>query len=332
LFLKRSPLILTFILLILFSGCFTSITKEELLKKINKGHITKNINIYINALSKKIKKEKSFNSIYCGITDFSFYNGFVKLKSNFNKITTAVKPSVNSKSLTPRPDKRLSFVKTEYKKSNGGKIAIYMVKIVPEFFDIKIHYGNNQGLTIDDIKKNKNIEVAVNGGFFEGNGSYFPIGLLFARGKKINPLSSDWDHSGVFYITSVAEDSYGICNKNSFYDSDVTEAIQSYPILVWGGKPYVLNKDDEETSRSAIALDSDGNIMIIATETGMSGGISLYEFSRALLRLNFDCRKALNLDGGSSTQLYVKGRLSLYSNYGFIGEDKVSNFLIVKKK
>jgi exopolysaccharide biosynthesis protein len=332
-FLFILPVILSVFLL---SGCFENLTKEQILKKINTANINKNINSYITDISKKVKKENPLHSIYCGITDkISSYDIFLKLNShlkNINNIKSLNTASFNSKDITPKPGKILSFIKTEYKKNDGTNIIIYMVKIVPEFFDIKIHYGNNQGLTIDDIKKNTNIEVAVNGGFFEGNGSYLPIGLLLARGKKINPISSDWTHSGIFYITSVPGDLYGICNKDVFYDTDVTEAIQSYPILVWNGKPYVLNKDGEESSRSALAIDSDGNILIIATEPRLSGGISLYEFSRALCKLNFDCRKALNLDGGSSTQLYVKGRLSLYSNYGFIGEDKVSNFLIVKKK
>lgn len=223
-------------------------------------------------------------------------------------------------------EENLSLIKTSYEKEDGTKINFYIIKINPSEYKIEIYYGNNKGIKIDDIKKDSEILAAINCGFFQE--PFLPVGLLISKGEKINDLDSYWEHTGVFYITTDQVDPYGICTKDAFYDTDVTEGVQSFPLLVWYGKPYVRYNDSEIAARSAIATDDRGNILLIATDTG----ITLYEFSRALCKMDWNCRKALNLDGGSSTQMYFKGKLSFYPATGFFQDNRVSNFLTVKKK
>ena len=234
--------------------------------------------------------------------------------------------------ITAEKSQKSALIKSEYKKSDGSKISIYTLKVDPLKYDISVLYGNRTGLTIGDIKKDENIFAAINGGFFAPGQDFHPIGLLTAEGKKINPNTDYWSYSGVFYITEDPFDPYGICTNESYYDTNVTEAVQSFPILVWNGNPYAEYKDKEEASRSAIGIDEEGNILLIATESRIKGGLTLEEFSIAISSMEIKCRKALNLDGGSSTQMYVKEELSLYSKGAIIGEDKVSNFLVIKEK
>ena len=219
----------------------------------------------------------------------------------------------------------ISLTKEVYKKSDGKELVIHLVKINPDKSQIYIYYGNNEGLTIEDlIEKEEGIEAAINCGFFQD--PFLPVGLLISGEKKITPLDSYWDHTGIFYITKDPYDPYGICTKDIFYDTDVMEAVQSFPILVWNSEPYVQYKDTKNAARSAIGIDEEGNIVLIATNYG----ITLYEFSRLLSRWNY--KRALNLDGGSSTQLYFKDRLIFYGSTGIFKDNRVSNFLVVKKK
>ncbi|MGK7934029.1 MAG: phosphodiester glycosidase family protein, partial [Microcystaceae cyanobacterium] len=64
----------------------------------------------------------------------------------------------------------------------------------------------------------------------------------------------------------------------------------------------------QKASRSAIAVDRRGNLMIVAVHHRIGGkGASLDEFAQLLQRMG--AVDALNLDGGSSTSLALGGQL-----------------------
>lgn len=66
--------------------------------------------------------------------------------------------------------------------------------------------------------------------------------------------------------------------------------------------------NQQRASRSAVALDNQGNIMFVAVHQRIGGpGPGLQEFAQILLQLG--ATDALNLDGGSSTQIYLGGEI-----------------------
>ncbi|AFZ46306.1 hypothetical protein Cyast_0326 [Cyanobacterium stanieri PCC 7202] len=66
--------------------------------------------------------------------------------------------------------------------------------------------------------------------------------------------------------------------------------------------------NQQRASRSGVALDNQGNIMFVAVHQRVGGpGPSLQEFAQILLQLG--ATDALNLDGGSSTQIYLGGEI-----------------------
>ncbi|MGY6531073.1 MAG: phosphodiester glycosidase family protein [Cyanobacterium sp.] len=66
--------------------------------------------------------------------------------------------------------------------------------------------------------------------------------------------------------------------------------------------------NQQRASRSAVALDNQNNLMFVAVHQRIGGpGPSLQEFAQILLQLG--ARDALNLDGGSSTQIYLGGEI-----------------------
>lgn len=86
------------------------------------------------------------------------------------------------------------------------------------------------------------------------------------------------------------------------------------PILLQNGQ-IVLNGEDEQfskafnqqrASRSGVAVDRDGNLLLVAVHQRVEGaGPSLTEFAQILQRLG--AMSALNLDGGGSSQIYLGG-------------------------
>ncbi|WP_242411883.1 phosphodiester glycosidase family protein [Cyanobacterium sp. IPPAS B-1200] len=88
------------------------------------------------------------------------------------------------------------------------------------------------------------------------------------------------------------------------------------PVLI-NNRQIVLNGEAEgftnafnqqRASRSGVAIDNQGNIMFVAAHQRIGGpGPSLQEFAQILLQLG--AKDALNLDGGSSTQIYLGGEI-----------------------
>jgi uncharacterized protein YigE (DUF2233 family) len=89
------------------------------------------------------------------------------------------------------------------------------------------------------------------------------------------------------------------------YDPNVTlqQALQSFPMLVFpGGAPAALENDGQRARRTAVALDRAGRLLLIVSPTS---GFTLRGLAEWLSRSDLDVDRALNLDGGSSTGLFL---------------------------
>lgn len=97
----------------------------------------------------------------------------------------------------------------------------------------------------------------------------------------------------------------------------------SYPYLIGAGPLLLLNRqivlngesekfskafNTQKASRSAIAVDNQGRILLVAAHNRIGGlGATLSEFAQLLQKMG--AVSALNLDGGSSTQMYLGGEI-----------------------
>lgn len=151
--------------------------------------------------------------------------------------------------------------------------------------------------------------VAINGGFYEDGK---PMGLVVHEGKVVNPLS-DRGGSGVLFTGPEGLD---IVAKDAWAPGPA-EALQSIDRLVDQGRNLVSPKDDP-AARSAIAIVDDAVEFIVAFDdrslSGPKGPIKLKDTSHQGLTLarfadylvqEVGADKAINLDGGVSTQMTV---------------------------
>jgi uncharacterized protein YigE (DUF2233 family) len=82
-----------------------------------------------------------------------------------------------------------------------------------------------------------------------------------------------------------------------------TQGVQSYPLLV-DYKGLVRVRDSGKTAqRTVIAIDRHGYILIMNTNAGY---FTLYDFAHFLKASSLEIDSALNLDGGTEAQLYIK--------------------------
>lgn len=188
------------------------------------------------------------------------------------------------------------------------RLSVFMAKDLPE------HYASVQA-----FRQHEHGLLAINGGFFNPNKT--PLGLRISDKQILNPLRriSWW---GVFFIQ---KQHAAITTPFEFHaKKNIEFAIQSGPRLLVAGQIPTLRPG--YANRSALGIDDKGRVIILVTE---NLPIATTDFARILKAPPFRCVDALNLDGGSSSQLYAKMPHFKLDVPGF---SQVSDAIIVKRR
>jgi uncharacterized protein YigE (DUF2233 family) len=159
--------------------------------------------------------------------------------------------------------------------------------------------------------------ITINGGFFDKN--FKPLGLRITQKKQHNPLKniSWW---GVLYIKN---NKAFLSSANQFIPSeDIDFAIQSGPRLLINGRIPTLKPGRAE--RSALGITNDGRLIVVVTD---NTPLSTTELAHIMQSSPLNCTNALNLDGGSSSQLHAEINTFRLDVHGF---SNVSDAIIVK--
>ncbi len=138
--------------------------------------------------------------------------------------------------------------------------------------------------------------IAINGGFFDQE--YHPLGLRINQQQEHNPLKyiSWW---GVFYVKDRIPHIKSV--KDFSQDNQIDFAVQSGPRLLINGQIPSLKPGYAE--RSALGITSTNKVIILVTE---NNPVSTTWLAEHMKQRPLNCVNALNLDGGSSSQLYAK--------------------------
>jgi Phosphodiester glycosidase len=140
--------------------------------------------------------------------------------------------------------------------------------------------------------------AGVNGGYFDDR--FAPVGLLIIDGRTIAPLQRARLLSGVVLA---AARGVGIVRPTEFSrHADTKSAVQAGPFLIDRGKP-VLGLESTREARRTFAATAGSRFAL-----GYCSDISLAQLA-ALLAVGFSdfkIRRAINLDGGSSSAFWFK--------------------------
>lgn len=153
------------------------------------------------------------------------------------------------------------------------------------------------GQTLDAAKwrREKKARVAINGGYFDENGH--SMGLRIVSGRSFSSLrKADW---GVLWTRGNRAHIVHTRDWNPKTRAD--QAIQCGPRLVVNGKTTDLK--NQYGRRTGVGIDRTGRILVAVAD----GNLSLPEWAAVwAARDGLNCRDALNLDGGPSSQLSLK--------------------------
>jgi uncharacterized protein YigE (DUF2233 family) len=173
---------------------------------------------------------------------------------------------------------------------------------------------------VTNLAKEQHAIIAFNGGFFDKNGK--PLGLRISNSKQENAYKniSWW---GIFSILNSNKAQIAAAYKYQA-NKDTIFAIQAGPRLIINNKIPHLRQGFAE--RTALGIDKEGNVIVVVTENLLLDTHSLAEIMQ---KEPLNCQNALNLDGGSSSQLYVKlDNLSIDHQ----GLAKVYDAVVINKK
>lgn len=208
--------------------------------------------------------------------------------------------------------------------STHGRIHAFRISLTNYNLDILIakDYGKSS-LSATKFAHKAGSLITINGGFFSPD--YQPLGLRIQQGVIRSPLK-DTSWWGVFYIKDhhphiVSQRQYPATLHPEF-------AIQAGPRLIVNGSIPTLKEGYAE--RSALCITKTHEIVIAITE---QAPLTTAQFARILQRPSHQngigCYQALNLDGGSSSQLFAELPGFTLNVMGF---HDVTDAIIVKAK
>lgn len=198
----------------------------------------------------------------------------------------------------------LKILNVELANQSFFKSEILLFKTKLENFKLEIVKATQIGRKTSSVKQiaNKlNAKLVINASFFDEN--HNPIGLIIRNGIKINRL-----HSGGKIMTGIFEinrQRINIVNRKLFTQKESLWALQAGPqLIINGAKNSKLLKSEKYARRSGICITNTKELILYIT-TGIRG-FSFRELMDILQKEPINCLEALNLDGGGSSQLYLK--------------------------
>ncbi|OUV82507.1 MAG: hypothetical protein CBC97_02470 [Verrucomicrobiaceae bacterium TMED137] len=165
--------------------------------------------------------------------------------------------------------------------------------------------------------------AAINGGFFNPDGS--PLGLVITDGQSRGAFNS---HS--FLGTGIIDGENTILSHRKSYQKS-SELVQSGPRLVWDQERLIGLSKSKERPRSFVIWDGNNHFGIghadRATLQGLANNLQAQPFE------GFHIKYAINLDGGTSCDLWVSNQIP---GGGFtkssLFRKKARNYLALRKR
>jgi uncharacterized protein YigE (DUF2233 family) len=184
--------------------------------------------------------------------------------------------------------------------------TLAVVKIDPALNNFRVFHGKRRSLT--DWQEETKAPVIFNASYFNAKGQ--PVGLILVDGQAIGPLHNS-RMRGMFVaeprgISPDLPRATILDLKGTHIDPQKfpwRQGVQSFPLLLDYKGHIRVKESDKKSYRTVIAADRNGNILVFNTAGDY---FTLYKLARFLKASDFNIDSALNLDGGSEAQLYIK--------------------------
>ncbi|HEY1353060.1 MAG TPA: phosphodiester glycosidase family protein [Ktedonobacteraceae bacterium] len=186
-----------------------------------------------------------------------------------------------------------------WQSSMGVSDTVNIVRFNLHNVKLQVAYQPDQPLSMADWMKKERATALINGGYFDGqdNATALVISNGQASGTSYDGFGGmlDVDAGGRVQVRSLHEQPYAP-------SEGLTQATQCTPMLLLNGRRTQFTADSKASPRSVVAMDRQGRLLFIVSS---GADFTLDDMARLLARSDLGLVNALNLDGGSSTGLYV---------------------------
>ena len=194
-------------------------------------------------------------------------------------------------------------------KGDSGDATLWVVTFDPKAHAFAVMDNPNGTFDLGSAAEKRGALAGVNGGYFQPDRT--PLGLLVRQGVEIHPLEPARLLSGVLSVTPAA---ITLQRAGAFKASSaVREALQAGPFLIERGKPIVGLEATKDAARTVVFQDAKGRSgFLICKSTTLAGMAQV--LATASIFPQGEIVRALNLDGGSSTAMWVRGSPPFYAH------------------
>jgi len=183
---------------------------------------------------------------------------------------------------------------------------IVLIRINPANVLFRVYYHAGRRKTIQAwATELPGAAVIVNANYFRGNG--YPIGLVKIGDAILNPPTGRID-SGMFEVRDEVPSIHFLVPESPIVpltNRPYAESFEGHPFLITHGKTMTQYADDipmTRARRTVIAQDDQGRMLFILASPIE---LTLPEMARWLQNSGLGIVTALNLDGGTSSQLHL---------------------------
>jgi uncharacterized protein YigE (DUF2233 family) len=191
----------------------------------------------------------------------------------------------------------------------AGSASLWVVAFNPKTHAYAVMDNPDGAYDLGSACAKRGALAGVNGGYFQPDRT--PLGLVIRQGVQIHPLEKGKLISG---IVSVSPTGVLIQRSGAFKSTPaVREALQAGPFLIEAGKRIAGLNATKSAARTVVFQDTAGRAGFVVCKS-----VSLAEMAEILatpaLFPEGKIVRALNLDGGSSTALWVRGTPPFYQH------------------
>ncbi len=189
----------------------------------------------------------------------------------------------------------------------------------------------DRGMRTSSFAQQYGAQIAINGGFYSF-GSFAPVGLIMGDGER---WTDSADNSTAGFIAFGADNRVELSIPSDVLSDPedwMQNIISGYPLIVDNGQ--VVNNACQShwcyhEPRTAVGLDATGKKLILAVVDGRWSGVSRGMTTKQMgeVMASLGAERAINLDGGGSTTLYIAAEGGVVNHPSDGSERVVSNHL-----
>lgn len=196
---------------------------------------------------------------------------------------------------------KLETPEKSYQKSLCEEARIDALVFSSAAFRLQLLDSPERNKKLAQVMEGSDFLAGVNAGYFHPNGT--PLGLVILQGKEIHPQEKAKLLSGFLVIT---HDTFSLLRVGEKLPAHINDVLQAGPFLM-DHRTTVLGLETTRIARRSFLATDNHNHWIM----GVISPVTLAEASQILLAASpaffktTKIERALNLDGGSSSALWV---------------------------